>query len=417
LSAIPNDVKRYSDEIAEAIERHIEHIAASLRGAIQTSPWLPESIKQAPPPPPRYIPQVPLGYLEHAQDWISRHRAVTAAVLAFVGTGTFILWRRQRSYHKKRRARRAENGSRSEVIVLAGSPHSPLTRSLSLDLERRGFIIYIPISTLSEEQLVRSESRADIRPLQLDIASPTSTATTLSKLTTYLTTPHRTHSSTTSHTLHLASLILLSPPPHTHPTGPLKHLSAKAWHETLTAHLLAPLTTLHAFLPLLTTQNSSLLFLTPSILPSLCPANHGPESVLAGATDAYIRTLRQEISTPLHGVNVVQLQLGALDYGSAPGGRHQLQVMRNAREAREGGGGGVKGSSMREVQNAVFDAVVGGRGGTVYVGRGSYAYALLGKWIPDGVMGWMLGMRERDAGEFEGGGSEEWEKVERGVGV
>ena len=113
----------------------------------------------------------------------------------------------------------------------------------------------------------------------------------------------------------------------------------------------------------------------------------------------------------------MQLQLGALDYGSAPGGRHQLQVMRNAREAREGGGGGVKGSSMREVQNAVFDAVVGGRGGTVYVGRGSYAYALLGKWIPDGVMGWMLGMRERDAGEFEGGGSEEWEKVERGVGV
>ena len=54
---------------------------------------------------------------------------------------------------------------------MAGSPHSPLTRSIALDLERRGFIVYIPVSTFSDEQLVQAESRADIHPLHLDITS------------------------------------------------------------------------------------------------------------------------------------------------------------------------------------------------------------------------------------------------------
>ena len=57
------------------------------------------------------------------------------------------------------------------MIVLAGSPYSPLTRTLSLDLERRGFVIYIPVSTLSEEQAIKSEMRADIHALHLDVTS------------------------------------------------------------------------------------------------------------------------------------------------------------------------------------------------------------------------------------------------------
>lgn len=98
---------------------------------------------------------------------------MTVAIFAFVGTGAFVvIWRRRRrSNGAKRRARRAKNGSRTEVVVLAGSPYSPLTRSLSLDLERRGFIVYIPVTDFSEEQMVKSESRGDIRPLNLDIAS------------------------------------------------------------------------------------------------------------------------------------------------------------------------------------------------------------------------------------------------------
>lgn len=163
------------DSFTEGIERHFESVSSSLKDTFRASPWLPDSIKPLPPPPSSYkVHAVPIGYLAASRNWVSEHRAVTAAVVAFVGTGAFIIWRRRRSDRAKRRAKKAKNGSRTEVVVLAGSPHSPLTRSLSLELERRGFIVYIPVNSLSEEQLIQSESRADIKPLNLDITSVSS---------------------------------------------------------------------------------------------------------------------------------------------------------------------------------------------------------------------------------------------------
>ena len=160
------------DSFTEGIEQHFESVSRSLKETFRASPWLPDSIKPPPPPPSiRRAPKIPPGYYEASRDWISGHRAVTAAVIAFFGTGAFIIWRRRRSDRAKRRAKKSKNGSRTEVVVLAGSPHSPLTRSLSLELERRGFIVYIPVGSLSDEQLIQSESRPDIRPLSLDITS------------------------------------------------------------------------------------------------------------------------------------------------------------------------------------------------------------------------------------------------------
>ena len=160
------------DSAAGALESHFESVSKTLKDAFRASPWLPDSVKPSLPPPSR--PRLPTpsgGYLEASRTWVSEHRAVTAAVVAFVGTGAFIIWKRRRSDRAKRRAKRAKNGGRMEVVVLAGSPHSPLTRSISLELERRGFIIYIPVGSLSEERVIESEAKADIRPLSLDITS------------------------------------------------------------------------------------------------------------------------------------------------------------------------------------------------------------------------------------------------------
>ncbi len=57
----------------------------------------------------------------------------------------------------------------------------------------------------------------------------------------------------------------------------------------------------------------------------------------------------------------------------------------------------VKGSSLRELQNGVFDAIVRekGKGGTVFVGSGSWMYDFVGRWVPGGVVGWMLGARSK----------------------
>lgn len=55
------------------------------------------------------------------------------------------------------------------MTVIAGSPTSPMTTALALDLERRGFIVYIITSTPEDEQHVRNQSRVDILPLNLDL--------------------------------------------------------------------------------------------------------------------------------------------------------------------------------------------------------------------------------------------------------
>lgn len=78
-----------------------------------------------------------------------------------------------------------------------------------------------------------------------------------------------------------------------------------------------------------------------------------------------------------------------------------------------------KGQSLRELHNGVFDAIVRGKGrnGTIFVGRGARSYDLVGKWVPDGIVGWMMGAAKTsgiDAGDREGSveGSTEWEKVD-----
>lgn len=178
LSAVTDELSKLCD----VIEEHFVHVGASINDAIRSAPWLPSSMKPRPRSPPssppplhssRYaMPVMPMGYLEACRIWVAQHRALTAAAVAFVGTGVFVfvLWWRRRPY-VKRRVHRAKNGARTEVVLLAGSLHAPMTRSLALDLEHRGFIVYIPISDLGEEPLVQALSRVNIRSLNVDITS------------------------------------------------------------------------------------------------------------------------------------------------------------------------------------------------------------------------------------------------------
>lgn len=86
-----------------------------------------------------------------------------------LGGVTYHVIKRKSNYRKKRRAKRASNGARLEVVVVAGSPSEPITRSVALDLERRGYIVYVVCNTIEEEVLVQNESRPDIKPLMIDI--------------------------------------------------------------------------------------------------------------------------------------------------------------------------------------------------------------------------------------------------------
>lgn len=63
------------------------------------------------------------------------------------------------------------------------------------------------------------------------------------------------------------------------------------------------------------------------------------------------------------------------------------------------------GSSLRELHNAVFDAIetaevskwlpwVSSSPKVIRVGRGSGTYDFVGSWLPRGLVGWMMGMRK-----------------------
>lgn len=116
LSNIPNDVKKYSDDIADAVERLFDSIAAPLKETSIISAWRTRSIDQTFQPQPTRPPPVPVGYYSWAQNWVLRNKALTAAIVAFVGTGGLLIYRRRKQYVRKRRAKRASNGARRDVV-------------------------------------------------------------------------------------------------------------------------------------------------------------------------------------------------------------------------------------------------------------------------------------------------------------
>ena len=54
---------------------------------------------------------------------------------------------------------------------------------------------------------------------------------------------------------------------------------------------------------------------------------------------------------------------------------------------------------MRELNDAVFDAMARGKGAIVRVGMGSSVYGFVGRWVPKGLVGWMMGVRKVGGGE------------------
>ena len=87
------------------------------------------------------------------------------------------------------------------------------------------------------------------------------------------------------------------------------------------------------------------------------------------------------------------------------------------------------GSPLRLLHNGVFDAVVGrysNRTQRIHLGRGSWTYDFVGKWVPRGVIGFMLGFgssgiirtkNEETAGIRRGSGFGKSDKSASGAGA
>jgi hypothetical protein len=132
------------NSVAADVERHFDLVASHLRE------WIPSDPSALVRAPPRRLP--PPTYYQVVTRWMDRNRALTAAIVAFavtgaVSTGVYV---QNRKANRKRRARKSPSGARIEVVIVAGATSSPLASAVALDLERRGFVVYVATSSSEE---------------------------------------------------------------------------------------------------------------------------------------------------------------------------------------------------------------------------------------------------------------------------
>ena len=290
-------------------------------------------------------------------------------------------------------------------MVLAASPTSALTTAVALDLERRGFIVYIITSTAEDEQHVRSHSRVDIMPLTLDLVYPETAQDQVGRFQHLLARHHFPIEGQAGHRLSLSGVILI---PDTHSeVGPVAELSPDNWSAALNARVLNTILTTQHLLPLVTQFKSRVLLLAPSIVPSLRPPHLAIQSTVSGALEGFAGSLASELA--LSNINFCQFRLGHLEI---PGSKQHHTKLGQPRS---------KGTPMRNLHDAIFDALRAKHPArTWHIGRGSLTYDIVGAWLPVNLVGWMMGLRKESAesedamlGLENSESSAQWEKVEQ----
>lgn len=410
----------YGSRIADYIDKHTNALAAEIRDVIDHASWIPDALRPprqqggapgnffARPPPP------PQGLLEKSSALISKHCTAIAIVVAFAGTSIYLVHRRKKEHARKRRARKLPNGAKREIVVLACSTfHDPLTRSLALDLERRGYVVYVTVSSTEEDSLVQQEAKADLRPLWIDLTStvPNPAVDVHPNLEPIRELLKKSSSSRPSSpnprnrasaaqqgssmgNMTLAGIVVF-PGCSGYAEGPLALLPPSDLVDTINTRLVSPVLTVQQFLPLLAHHStdpkspSSIVIAYPSIPISLAPPRQIPECLVTASLSALAASLRHEIHAANANITVSELKLGNFDMGSVASSSragwtnaqyaspptnsspphpstsfsssamtHWHSSQRAALQRKSLGQRSlIRGSSAREFHNAVFDAL------------------------------------------------------------
>lgn len=304
---------------------------------------------------------------------------------------------------------------------------------LALDLERRGFIIFIVVHTPEEEAAVLKgigEGRHDIRPLMLDLASPEAQ---IKRFHNWLLSPQTAFEGagkTGRYYLNLVGLVLV-PALASYQAAPVEILDAGLWSDTVNINVLQPIAVARCFIPSLASFKGRIVTLQSAIVPPLAPPFCALETVVGNALSGWLGVLEREVTPFELGVSLIRvgnLEGVCQQYPSSsptasyhhrtpspatlssrtntptwpqwiciPYARHLISSVANGPTNR----GKVKGAPMRELYITVFDALGVASGAEkrkgkprfIYrVGTGSRVYELLGVCLPRDFIGWMLGV-------------------------
>lgn len=362
---------------------------------------------------------------ESVYAWMLRHKVVSSilAVSALGGT-VYYLYRLNMGYaqgprilrlfRKKRLARKAANGGRIEVIVIAGSSVEPLVRTIAVDLAHRGFIIYCTTSSPEEEDIVYKEGSDDIRPLPITAHDQSTIRSSIKELATVLNVPATAFPGAIPHMLQLSGVIVI--PDMFYPTGPIEAIDVGMWSELLSSKILGPIFLLsNGLLDLVRSHQSRLLLVSPSIMGHLNPGFHGAEGIVTSALESFALSISRELAPQK--IPFVHVQMGSFDTphsGPTASSKNQQQerlVLKQVRddilswpdhiraiyarqyqamsalqvEARS------NAVPMRHLNYTIYDALTDKRPKRVYhIGKGAYAYQFWPKYLPEGFVEWLL---------------------------
>ncbi|KAF8469535.1 hypothetical protein BDZ91DRAFT_792327 [Kalaharituber pfeilii] len=446
---------------ANIFDSQLDSLATSLRGVLSSSTWLPESYRPRPPlppppppPPPHSLPFYyasllnPSYLYKSTSAWATRHKFLSATLFVSLTLGTCytthrLLLRRSKK-RLKRRTARAPNGARTQVVIIAGYPHEAITGLLALDLEKRGFIVYIVVTTPEEERAVVAgvgQGRADIRPLMLDVADPVAH---IERFASYLLSPQTAfQGATASHYLSLVGLVIV-PALSSYQVAPIEVLCGDMWADTMNINLLQPIVITRCFLRVLALFKARVVVLQSVIVPSLAPPFCALETVVGRAVEGWVGVLEREVSP--FGVGVSLIKVGNVEGLSGGNGNQHFPTTASASSSASSSrmrtpspssippgaradvlswpaplrasyarqfiaslssssspaaAASVRGAPLRDLHIAVFDALSGGGSGPktkrpakhVYsVGTGSRVYEVLAGWLPRSAVGWLLGV-------------------------
>lgn len=107
--------------------------------------------------------------LDGVYDWVEKNKYTVGLGLVGLATTAWGVGQVRKSHRRRRRARRAANGAREEVlIVIADVVMDELARAVVLDLERRGFVVFVIAGSERDEAAIREIGKKDVRSLKVD---------------------------------------------------------------------------------------------------------------------------------------------------------------------------------------------------------------------------------------------------------
>ncbi|TGZ81954.1 DUF1776-domain-containing protein [Ascodesmis nigricans] len=430
LSGLASTTITTASRLANTIDTQADNLASHLRHHISHTPLRPH-------PPPTFTTSSTTTFTRYRWPII-----LTTSLLTSLTTYRFLSPR----HRHKPRAPRAPNGARKEVLLLSGPIHDLLTQTLALDLEKRGFIVFLIAHSIDDEHAIVNLGGKHLRPLHIDLHDPEAASIAVDNFLNFLTTPPPfTGGSGSSGMLRLAGMILLaaSTTVDSHhrrpafPVSPIESIPPPTLSDSLHTHLLTPILTTTLFTRVLRLFPSSrVVVLTPSRISALTPPFHAPEATAAAGIAAFARVLKRELAPT--GVKVVEVRVGEIEFpvpaDPVREGRRTHASTVNAARAEVMAWGGEerrvyakryvametrerrRGVRVRRVVDCVVGAVLGGEG-RVRVGWGAWWWegvAGLGdrgvEWVLGGSGGEGRDVREGLGTRMETGGRRlEWE--------